>query len=101
STERRLVAIGYALPDHADFLSAVLDALDAPGARRRRIERRDAAIIEAAGLLRQTSPSGTAKAIDDALRRFVGSAWPRERDLAEPPTTASALRAALWRIARE
>ena len=101
STESRLAAIGYVLPDHADFLSAVFDALDAPGARRRRIERRDAAITEAARLLRQSSVSGTAKAVDDELRKFLANVWPRQRDLVTPSPGSSPLRAALWQIARE
>jgi hypothetical protein len=101
STESRLAAIGRVIPDEAEFLSRVADELDPPGARRRRIERRNAAIVEAAGLLRKVSMSGTAKAVDDELRKFLANVWPRQRNLITPPAELTAVRAALWQIARE
>ena len=101
STESRLAAIAREVPSQAKFLAAVADALDPQRARRQRTERRDAALHEAAQILRQSSISGTAKEIERELRQFISRVWPRQRDFGEPSPDSSALRNALWRIAKE
>jgi|SRR5271166_2751615 len=101
STEARLFGSGRERPQDRQFLAAVADALDPKGARLRREERLNLAIIDAARLLRRETVSRTAKDVDHAVRRFLSDVWPRQCDLAEPPPGATAIRAALWRIAKE
>jgi hypothetical protein len=62
--------------------------------------QRDAAVRAAAALVRQSSVSPTAKALESELRSYLSRAWPRERDLAAPEPDCSALRRQLWRIAK-
>jgi len=85
-------------PSDAALVRDFIDGLD-PEGRRRRLARRDAALIEIVGLMRSRSET---QAIEDAageIRRYVGNAWPRERALSAPPVAASRLRAALWQFA--
>jgi hypothetical protein len=93
STESYLGAIAVASPAAAAWTRSLAEFRDPRG-------QRDAAIRAAAALLRQPAISATAKAIEAELRRYLTTVWPRESNLASPPTDASALRRELWRIAK-
>lgn len=87
--------------DWSERLERVAEEMLPPVERRQRQrDRRDVAIRQAAAILRQSSPSGTAKEIECELRRFLTSGWPRQRDLIGPPPGSSALRQNLWWIAK-
>ncbi len=63
--------------------------------------QRDAAIRAVAELLRESSVSATAKAVEAELRRYLAGAWQRsDHDLTAPPPGSTALRQNLWRIAK-
>jgi hypothetical protein len=95
----RLRRIAAMLP--AEDASWLLENFAPPWMRRaHRLERRDAAIRDLAGLLAPgAGPAEAARAIESALRRYAGTVWPRESGLAELPD-ASAERRLLHAILR-
>ena len=93
STESRLGAISQASPEDAEWIRSLCERLNPRG-------QRDAAIMAAAALLPRTAVSAKAKALEEHIRRYLSSAWPREAALPSLPPVASPLRLELHRIAR-
>ncbi len=94
----RLAAILARLPpDDAAYLSTRL--LQPWERRQRRLEARDAAVLEAFAAVPTLQPTPAARLIATELARYLASAWriERDRDLA---ITGDALRATVARIAR-
>jgi hypothetical protein len=85
-------------PDDAAWLAA---RLEPPWrVRQRRLGQRDEAVrAYAAAACVGLPPTAAAKAVAAALERYLGTAWPRERELADLPD-APASRSALHRLAR-
>jgi hypothetical protein len=88
-------------PAEAERLRRVAEEmLLSPAERRqRRRDRRDEAIRQAAALVEAESMTGTARAVEIALARYLCAAWPAQRDAGSPPADAPSLRRALWKIA--
>ncbi|WP_292531610.1 hypothetical protein [Methylocystis sp.] len=89
---------GVALLVEAAELRARAAVAEAEGRRLQVRERRDA--IVAALELYDASLTTRSAALEIDLKRYLGVAWLRERDLESLPETSSPLRRALHRIAQ-
>ena len=92
--ESRLAAIAATLgADYEEWVRELCERLDRRG-------QRNAAVRAAAALVREDSPSATAKALEIELRSYLSRAWPRESGPVAPEPDCSALRRNLWRIGK-
>jgi hypothetical protein len=91
----RLAAIEAKLDaDDVAWIRSMAEQLDRRG-------QRDEALRAAFDMIAGSAPSTRAKALQAEVRSYLTGAWLRgDRDLASPPSGASALRQSLWRFVR-